>query len=179
LFHASVPRFVSTFRPIPATLDSELFKRSLNRSQGGQSFQDKLTPPYVLLAACRQEQLVAEFVTDSLAQGFFTDTLVKRLCQVALDRVTYSDLIELLPPLVNQHPQCEGNKTRFLFNGKVATSDPQSFTLVEGQGGSLVVKIGSVGGVMVGTEFVVQDQNPHLGQQFNKVRGITVMEFLG
>jgi hypothetical protein len=67
----------------------------------------------------------------------------------------YADLLSRLPELINQKPQCEGeNKKRFLFNGKVATVNPKAFQLVV-TNGKITVRIGSIQGVVVGTEFAV------------------------
>jgi hypothetical protein len=95
--------------------------------------------------------------TDGLPCGFFTDNLVKELRVVNLDRVTYTDLLSLLPELIDQTPHCEGeNKNRFLFNGKATAGDPRAFKLVETDG-IIEVLAGSIFGVIVGTEFAVHD----------------------
>jgi hypothetical protein len=111
---------------------------------------------HVLLAACCQHQYAHEATTaDGIPCGFFTDNLLKQLRLVDLERVTYADLLNQLPELINQKPQCEGeNKTRFLFDGKMSAVDPKAFRLTEG-GGHIKVCAGSIQGVVVGTEFKV------------------------
>jgi hypothetical protein len=121
-------------------------------------FKHSYMASHVLLAACRQGQHAYEATTaDGFPCGFFADNLVKQLRVVDLDRVTYADLLSLLPERINQNPQCEGeNKTRFLFNGKAAIGDPKAFKLVK-TNGTIEVHAGSIHGVVVGTEFTVQD----------------------
>ena len=111
---------------------------------------------HVLLAACCQHQYAHEATTaDGIPCGFFTDNLLRQLRLVDLERVTYADLLNQLPELINQKPQCEGeNKTRFLFDGKMSAVDPKTFKLTEA-GGHIKVCAGSIQGVVVGTEFKV------------------------
>jgi hypothetical protein len=113
---------------------------------------------HVLLAACRQGQLACEATTaDGVPCGFFTDNLIKHLRLIDLDRVTYTDLLSRLPERINQNPQCEGeNKTRILFNGKVVVRDPNAFKLTK-KDGAIAISAGTLQGVIVGTEFAVQD----------------------
>jgi Caspase domain len=119
-------------------------------------FRHKAMLSHVLLAACCQHQCAHEVTTaDGTPCGFFTDNLLKQLRIVDLERVTYADLLNPLPELINQKPQCEGvNKTRYLFDGKMSAMDPKAFKLVEA-GGHITVCIGSIQGVVVGTEFAV------------------------
>jgi len=78
---------------------------------------------------------------------------------VDLDRVTYADLLALLPQPINQIPQCEGqHKNRFLSDSKAVVADPKAFKLIP-KWGEIEVQARSIHGVMVGTEFVVQDLN--------------------
>ena len=146
---------------IPPSLDSDIWGTTNARAANvaiPAGFKHKYMASHVLLAACRQGQLACEATTaDGVPCGFFTDNLIKHLRLINLDRVTYADLLSLLPERINQNPQCEGeNKTRILFNGKAAVRDPKAFKLTK-KDGTTTVSAGSVHGVIVGTEFAVQD----------------------
>jgi hypothetical protein len=117
---------------------------------------------HVLLAACRQRQQAREGLSAAgVPCGFFTDSLIKQLRAVGPNRITYSDLVELLPTLPDQTPQCEGtNKDRFIFDAASPPQDPKRFALTLDDNGDFVVRTGSIHGVVVGTQFVVVGNTP-------------------
>jgi hypothetical protein len=150
---------VPTFYQLPETLDIAI--RTFDPTiivPSGLHHKDAST--HILLAACREEEVAYETISaQGQAYGVFTRDLVKQLHQVAHGRITYSALFDALPDLVYQHPQCEGtNRHRFLFNNKSVDRDPRAFKLTKGDGGTFVVQVGSVGGVVFGTEFAIQAQ---------------------
>ncbi|KAF8188777.1 caspase domain-containing protein, partial [Mycena galopus ATCC 62051] len=149
-------RYVETFLPIPENLDATLW--------GGRSANVSLPPgithksmhSHVLLAACRQQQRAQECISEAGQPcGFFTNSLIKQLRSIGPNRITYAELLDLLPTLPNQNPQCEGaNKDRFIFDLQGPAHDPKTCALTVKQDGTHEVNIGSMHGVVVGTQFV-------------------------
>lgn len=111
---------------------------------------------HVLLAACREQQRARECISVSGEPcGFFTDSLIKQLRGIGPNRITYAELLDLLPTLPNQNPQCEGaNKDRFIFDLEGPAYDPMAHALTMREDGTLEVDTGSMRGVVVGTQFV-------------------------
>ncbi|KAJ7137993.1 peptidase C14, caspase domain-containing protein [Mycena epipterygia] len=110
-------RSVSTFEPLPENLDRTLqVALSGHVDWSPESYKCDMNS-HVLLAACREQEKAYEAISDAgKPYGFFTDSLVKQLCEKP-NRVTYAELVGRLPTLYNQNPQCEGvNKNRFLFD---------------------------------------------------------------
>lgn len=145
---------------IPLSIDSDILGSTHTRAVGVSipvGFQHKYMETHVLLAACSQDQYAQEASSpDGFPCGLFTDNLIRQLRLIELNRVTYVDLLSMLPKMKSQTPQCEGeNKRRLLFNGKAVIGDPKVFKLVETQG-LIKVNAGSIHGVTVGTEFVAQ-----------------------
>ncbi|KAH7921880.1 hypothetical protein BV22DRAFT_1049294 [Leucogyrophana mollusca] len=57
---------------------------------------------------------------EESGRGVFTTALIDTL-KFGVNQVTYAELLQRLPPLPVQNPQCEGvNQNRILFNAKVA-----------------------------------------------------------
>ncbi|KAF8154196.1 caspase domain-containing protein [Crassisporium funariophilum] len=109
---------------------------------------------HVLLAACRQDQTAKE----SYGHGLFTCALLKTLQKVGYDKISYKDLIRLLPDIGReQNPQCEGvHSSRFLFNSKVKKS--QILHRAEVQSGvpvSYLIRSGEANGITIGAEFAL------------------------
>ncbi|KAJ7717814.1 hypothetical protein B0H16DRAFT_1798870 [Mycena metata] len=87
--------------------------------------------------------------------GFFTDSLIKQLRGIRPNRITYAQLLDLLPTLRDQNPQCEGaNKDRFIFDLEGPAHGPMSHALTMREDGTLEVDTGSMRGVVVGTQFI-------------------------
>lgn len=116
----------------------------------------KFMHSHVLLAACRQQQRARECLSASGEPcGFFTDSLIRTLRGVGPNRITYSALLELLPTLPDQNPQCEGaNKDRFIFHVEGPGRARESYALFVKEDGTLEVDVGNLHGVVVGTQFV-------------------------
>jgi hypothetical protein len=160
---SATARSVITTRPIPSTLDSAIWMSDYSRSAREEippGFQHKFMESHVLLAACQQDQFAYEVLEGGCRRGFFTSSLVKQLRQVALDRVTYSELFDLLPESNDQKPHCEGtNKNKILFRGMVKGGYAKTFQLVTNPDKSVEVKAGRIHGVDRATEFTVLDRN--------------------
>ncbi|KAJ7481035.1 caspase domain-containing protein [Mycena galericulata] len=136
-----VPRFVETLLPIPDNLDRTLWASRSGHVDLPPGISYKFMHSHVLLAACRQQQRARECLSAAGEPcGFFTSSLIKALRGVGPNRITYPDLVELLPTLPDQNPQCEGaNKDRFVFDVEGRGHDPETLH-----------------GVVVGTQFVPQ-----------------------
>ncbi|KAF7337827.1 hypothetical protein MVEN_02005600 [Mycena venus] len=158
-----IPRFVETFLPIPEHLDETLtYGRSASASLPEGTLH-KFMHSHVLLAACRQQQRARECLSAAGEPcGFFTDGLIKQLRRIGPNRITYADLIELLPTLPDQNPQCEGaNKDRYIFDVEGPAQDSRLYALSVKGDGSMEVDAGSLHGVVVGTQFSLKvDQDP-------------------
>ncbi|KZV65120.1 hypothetical protein PENSPDRAFT_756783 [Peniophora sp. CONT] len=73
---------------------------------------------HVLLAACRE----SEHAREGSLQGMFTTVLLEALRGVAMDKLTYRDLMQRIRTIPYQTPQCEGHNTdRILFDAKVVS----------------------------------------------------------
>jgi hypothetical protein len=153
-----VPRSVVCTSLFPEDLDKDIWTWSLSRAAAiavPTGFMYKTMASHVLLAACRQDELAWETSsTDQITRGAFTACLVKQLYQEDLSNVTYSTLLDLLPALEQQHPQCEGvNKRRFLFNGAVSARQVTFRLTIDGETSTL--DAGEIHGVVKGTLFAV------------------------
>ena len=111
---------------------------------------------HVLLSACREEEAAAEDL-DAVQRpcGAFTNSLFQKLRDCNIREVTYACLLDIMPPLQNQRPQCEGrNKNRRLFGLSVQEKSEKMFKVVKREG-KCQVEAGSIQGVVIGTEFSV------------------------
>jgi hypothetical protein len=118
-------------------------------------FLDMTISSHVLLAACRHNEVALENTSmGSMVRGAFTRCLVDLLDREEdLTRMSYSALIENLPSLENQHPQCSGkNRGRGLFGGVV--NHPRLLKLSNHRG-TYSTEAGSIQGVVPGTPFAI------------------------
>ncbi|QRW07388.1 ICE-like protease (caspase) p20 domain protein [Ceratobasidium sp. AG-Ba] len=106
---------------------------------------------HVLLAACGAK----ESAKEPEGRGAFTKALLEVLYEARPDGITYTEVMERLPTLPDQTPQCEGkHKARVLFNAKVAGADRQ-FVRVLKVGDAHLLQAGAAQGVGVGARFDV------------------------
>ena len=107
-----VPCSVVSTLLLPEHLDKDIWTWGLSRAATiavPTGIMYRTMASHVLLAACRQDELAWEISsTDQITRGAFTACLVKQLYQEDLSSITYSTLLDLLPALEQQHPQCEG-----------------------------------------------------------------------
>jgi len=147
--------------PLPEELDQQIWKWGLSSSDKANGrFLDNNLSSHVLIAACRHNEVAFEDpLTDNLVRGAFTHCLVKLLDQKTdLTQITYSTLVDQLPPLEHQHPQCSGkNRGRALFGGVVG--HPTLFKLSRHCGGRYHAEAGEIQGVVKGTLFAIHAFN--------------------
>ena len=89
-----------------------------------------------------------------MVRGVFTRCLVNSLDREKdLTGITYSALIDQLPRLENQHPQCIGKyRARALFGG--VANRPTLFKLSNDRG-TYRTEAGRIHGVVQGTQFAI------------------------
>ncbi|KAJ7066113.1 hypothetical protein C8F01DRAFT_1122201 [Mycena amicta] len=161
---------------VPASLDADLWSSARNIDDTAKSY--RLWAPssfsHVLLAACRQEETAREETfSDGSVHGRFTSRLLSRLRGLPLHNTTYEELINFIPKWTEQTPHCGGRRRHGLvFDGSSPPTGEHSLTLeriiVEGtefaSSPSWEVKIGSVEGVVPGTEFAIRapDTDDHV-----------------
>jgi hypothetical protein len=159
---AGVERFLPpapSTPPFPDNLDHDIWAWGLS-SRTAQvalphGFLYQAMSSHVLLAACRQEEVALEAVSNNNEPcGAFTNSLVQVLQDCSIGETTYSLLIERIQKIIRyQHPQCEGtNKDRVLFNAFAMRDRSKSFKVFK-QRNAYCVAAGSIHGVVVGTQF--------------------------
>jgi hypothetical protein len=105
----------------------------------------------VLLAACQKDEQTFDFEDPStkMISTTFTRHFIRLLYQVDTTRITYSALLDLLPPLDHQHPLCAGKyKNRVLFSAVVGAPAPIKLHCRDGK---YYMKAGEMYGVAKGT----------------------------
>ncbi|KAF8196369.1 caspase domain-containing protein [Mycena galopus ATCC 62051] len=157
------PRFAASAVPIPPDLDSA-HVTSGNRLSGCEripkGFRYKYMESHVLLAACREDQIAFEGTIGGVCRGRFSESLVRTLRALHTaargEMTSYLELMDLIGAWDNQDPQVEGvHKTRGLL-GEVYSAKPGK-SITAREGGTFQVQMGSLEGVVKGTEFVVED----------------------
>lgn len=146
---------------LPAKLDKKILSQVPKNAVYGSPMDITLTTQsgflrpdlstHVLLAACKDQ----ESAWESHGRGDFTAALLRILRRPGANKLTYVDLINELPILPSQNPQCEGyNQKRILFNSRTPRVD-HSFISIEQCGGTYKLKAGSALGVIEKSEFTV------------------------
>jgi hypothetical protein len=149
--------------PLPEGLDENIWPWGLPLAASSNvptGFLDNTMSSHVHLAACRQDEFAFEhssaesMVRGTMVRGAFTHCLVNFLKQQEdLTKITHSSLLEKLPPLTNQHPQCSGkNRRRALFGGLAnCPTLLELFTHDE----KYRTEAGEIHGVVPGTPFAI------------------------
>ncbi|KAK0486536.1 hypothetical protein IW261DRAFT_1455946 [Armillaria novae-zelandiae] len=114
---------------------------------------------HVLLSACQAGQRARE----EDRRGVFTSALLEVLQEHAVNKLTYTDVINNLRDLPAQNPQCEGeNKSRYLFNSRVTSPHREIHPIHAVQPGDLdvtpgqyILEAGEAYGITKNAEFVV------------------------
>ncbi|KZT03693.1 uncharacterized protein LAESUDRAFT_331738 [Laetiporus sulphureus 93-53] len=155
----TIPTKVSASPP-PADLDKDIWTWGLNARAATTAvplgFQYKAMASHVMLAACRSSELALEASAEAEPCGAFTTALVKALRECSLLHTSYVRLMEMLPNLIFQNPQCEGtNKDRILFNATAVLDQSRTFKIYTEDGMSYVAA-GAIHGVVEGTQFLLQ-----------------------
>ncbi|KAJ7138008.1 caspase domain-containing protein [Mycena epipterygia] len=151
-------RSIPTPRPIPENLDRTLRDALPEHVDLPPGIRQEFTQSHVLLAACRQQQQARECLSEAGEPcGFFTDSLIQQLRESKSKGITYAQLLELLPTLPDQNPQCEGaNIDRFVFDFERRAHDPMAHAFTTRGDGKFEVDTGSMYGVVAGTQFVFE-----------------------
>ncbi|KAF7336534.1 Protein TIC 214 [Mycena sanguinolenta] len=149
----------TTAPPIPLELDNHLWAGRTNTAQD-YSIWAPTARSHILLAACRAGELAFETEDNGKIRGRFTKALIAELHKARLENTTYVELLDRLPQLsAMQTPTCTGaGKSRLLFSGNYPMAGRRSLPLVgHAQDGQETwrVQIGTVEGVLNGTEFSV------------------------
>ncbi|KAF8170867.1 caspase domain-containing protein [Mycena galopus ATCC 62051] len=159
------PRFAEIHVPIPSDLDADLVGSRAAKTSLPHGFGYPFMESHILLAACRQDQIAYEATTaQGVHRGRFSEKLIRTLRTISLHKTTYMDLIDLIQNWTDQDPQVEGtHKTRFLFNRTYPTISQKALPVMPTPGilGSFEIKMGSIEGVVPGTEFLVNDASNH------------------
>ncbi|KZV62254.1 hypothetical protein PENSPDRAFT_692662 [Peniophora sp. CONT] len=138
---------------IPANLDKVIWK-TVPKARGTSAtagFTKCGCRSHVLLAACRE----TENAFEERGRGAFTRALLDTLKTVATDSITYKDLMQRLPVIPGQTPQCEGyNTNRLLFDALAPSKARVIYEVVE-KDSRYVMNAGSAHGVAVGARFYI------------------------
>ncbi|VDB96090.1 unnamed protein product [Peniophora sp. CBMAI 1063] len=132
---------------IPFSLDKDIWddisdpdERAIAVAAG---FAKSGSRSHVLLAACRE----IEKSHEENGRGEFTRALLDTLRSVATDKLTYQDLMQRIPDIPDQIPQCEGrNADRLLFNA-LAPSKARVVYTISVKDGKYIMDAGSIHGV--------------------------------
>ncbi|KAF8146737.1 caspase domain-containing protein [Mycena galopus ATCC 62051] len=156
----------SPAQPIPLELDNHFWAGKTNTALD-YSVWAPAAKSHILLAACRAGELAFETKDNGRVRGCFTEALIAELHKARLENTTYAELMDRVPQLsAVQTPTCTGaDKTRLLFSGNYPMAGRRSLPLVKHtQDGQEAwrVQIGTVEGVLNGTEFsVVAEDDGH------------------
>ncbi|KAJ7706851.1 caspase domain-containing protein [Mycena rosella] len=156
----ATPRFAETSIPIPADLDNDFMYPREGRPTIPEGFRYRFMESHILLAACRDNQSAYEITAgNGVCRGRFSESLVRTLSNVSLEKTTYQNLLDLVESWGDQNPQLEGkHKARFLFNRTYPLISKKTLPVTQDiSTGAYEIKMGSIEGVVPGTEFVVND----------------------
>ncbi|KAJ7148498.1 caspase domain-containing protein [Mycena crocata] len=156
-------------RPVPIELDDHLWKDK-SETALSHSFWSPGSASHVLLAACHQDETAREIRFPSAfggtSHGRFTYSLIKCLRRPSLSNTTYTELLNSVPTWSGQTPHCEGaNRNRLVLQGKYPATGRGALALKPHPAPkpptpqTFLVDIGSVEGVVPGTEFGVHAED--------------------
>ncbi|KAK0218645.1 caspase domain-containing protein [Armillaria fumosa] len=109
---------------------------------------------HVLLTACKHGQEAGE----RNGRGVFTSALLGLLQEKGVDKLTYKDVINSLPDMHEQDPQCEGvHQSRYLFNSKVVSPQRELYVISASPDtpGQYVLEAGEAHGITRNAQFIV------------------------
>ncbi|KAF8983561.1 caspase domain-containing protein [Cyathus striatus] len=153
-----VVRGIEIVDEIPADLDQRIWDGQAGALDGDDrasaiaaGFTHSGLRSHVLLAACG----AGETSKEKGGTGLFTTALLDTLMSVGADKVTYGDLIQRLPSLPKQNPQCEGvHQDRIFFNAKVSGPRLTLYKICE-KDGAYEMDAGAAHGITAGAQFAV------------------------
>lgn len=140
-------------RPVAALPPLAVDPKQLRAAQAQRPGHD-----YVMLTACRDEEVAFEHRSESGAHGALTHFLTQALA-AAPPEATWRDLFEVLSAQVTanmwrQHPQLEGRRDRLLFG--VTDAAPLSYFAVGGRTADHIqLRAGAAHGLALGSELAV------------------------
>ncbi|VDC07260.1 unnamed protein product [Peniophora sp. CBMAI 1063] len=148
---------------IPPTLDQTIWDnfdgdRAVDIAPG---FATSGCRSHVLLAACRE----SETAFEENGHGVFTRALLSTLRSVATDSITYRELVQRLPIIPGQTPQCEGHNVNRLLFDALAPSRRHIAYLVHERDGKFVMNAGACQGVSYGARFSISKDSPVLSKR--------------
>jgi hypothetical protein len=144
----------------PLGLDAGLRTTGGGTRAAGPSGWLSSTMPYVLLAACRDQEQANEYrAADSVDQGDWQGALTSFTLDILRQSaapLSYAELHERLAARVNalypnQMPQCEGQRQRPLFGSGLIRQDP-FITVQRADSDTLTFNAGFIHGLGVGAE---------------------------
>ncbi|KAG9084072.1 hypothetical protein FRC06_004248, partial [Ceratobasidium sp. 370] len=149
--------------PLPLEIDSGIIHRT-RALKIPPGFAHSGTRSHIFLAACGAKEKAFE----PHGRGAFTSALVSQLEKVDVSQLTYQELMDNLPKIQSQNPQCEGvYKNRILFS-QLAWASRDTYQ-VEAVDGRLRLLAGLAQGVTEGVEFGIyqhclddEESNPRL-----------------
>ncbi|KAJ7905984.1 caspase domain-containing protein [Mycena leptocephala] len=156
--------------PIPPELDSHLWSGDADTVQHYRARHPTATF-YVLLAACRPDEIAREVDYQGIRRGRFTTSLIGLLRWARLTTTTYKELMSRTEGWSEQHPHCGGSTDRLIFDGnypatgrravplKPQDPPPPGSTRIPTSSELFSVAMGAVEGVVPGTEFSAYDAN--------------------
>ncbi|KAJ6614145.1 caspase domain-containing protein [Mycena sp. CBHHK59/15] len=153
--------------PVPLELDSHLWMGSNDTAQSHLLWSPH-APSHVLLAGCREDESAREITyADQMVRGRFSESLITWLRRMPLEDTTYTELLNRLPTWSGQTPHCGGaNKDQLVFKKNYPATGPRAVSLTPRLHPlsddadskikqSFLVPMGSVEGVVPGTEFAI------------------------
>ncbi|KAJ7906000.1 caspase domain-containing protein [Mycena leptocephala] len=154
---------------IPLDIDSHFWKGKKDTVQSHRMWTES-SSSHVLLAACRAGETAREVVyPDGTYHGRFTTHLVSLLQQTPFKSATCAELLNLIPKKwPGQTPYCGGARSnRLIFTGNYPDVGRRSVLLTPQKSSkfksasssqSFPVEMGTVEGVVPGTEFSAYDR---------------------
>ncbi|KAF7334519.1 Metacaspase-7 [Mycena venus] len=159
-------------REISLDLDNHLWTGAASTKIAISHSMWRLTADsHVLLAACQKHETAREtpYYPGIKVYGRFTQSLMASLRRFPLGQITYTELMNTIPGWSGQTPHCGGERrNRIVFNGNGPGTGERSIPLLviesplqeDGEGHKHIerkfrVEMGSVEGVVPGTEFSV------------------------
>ncbi|KAA1472307.1 hypothetical protein DENSPDRAFT_173021 [Dentipellis sp. KUC8613] len=146
-------RGIEIKKPVPSDLDKEIWSQAADdrATVVAAGFLQSGLRSHVLLAACG----AAETAQERDGRGVFTKSFLETIISTGADKLTYRDIIQRIPNLPAQNPQCEGfHADRIMFDAKVS-SPGRVLHKVRLHEGQYVMAAGEAHGITDGAEFAV------------------------
>ncbi|KAF8519880.1 caspase domain-containing protein [Hysterangium stoloniferum] len=151
---------------LPQNQDRDIFNSTSAQSSHNYTYSE--SGSYVLLAACGHAQTAGE----DRGYGRFTKALADTLERIGFEKVTYSELLKLLPILPDQNPHYQGKvPERFLFS--LEKLDKFVIPVIKTKNNDLVLLAGSVQGVAERLVFEVRTID---GEILGKFKPINIQQ---